>query len=76
MDRMAKTAQIHSLTSMLLTRVVEGMFRVNAQAVRRAFDVGGRVGCRGRLEKWCVTLPRANPDGRQPAGERDPNHLG
>ena len=41
MDRMVEAAQIHSVIPMLFTPVVEGMFRVNAQAVRGEFDVGG-----------------------------------
>jgi len=58
MDRMAETAQIHPATPILFRRVVEGMIRVNAQAVRRMFDTLGGAGLQGCLEEQCAQLDR------------------
>jgi len=68
-------AQIPSVIPMLFTPVVEGMIRVNAQAVRRMFDTLGGAGLQGCLEEQCVIPLRTDFDDGQHGGGRDPHLL-
>ena len=58
---MAATAQIHSVIPTLFTSLVEGMLRMNAQAVRGTFDVGEESKVPTVFETLCVQLKNQFP---------------